>query len=182
VSAAVLTAAAQQPGRGRGAPAAPLPDNTQSLARIEAARKRAGNDPWLQAPFNFYCVAGNARANNGQAPVREPVKLFDNLYAVGSEEATVYAITTSQGIVLIDADSAARVETSVVGGLKTRRGGDPHPFQVTTDRCATFWGIISECIQAEIARRPAWRPLNAASIGTPGTSFQRRRGWPLPAA
>jgi metallo-beta-lactamase class B len=37
--------------------------------------------------------------------------------------------------------------------LKTRGAGAPHPFQVTTDSYATFWGIISECIQAEIARR-----------------------------
>jgi hypothetical protein len=93
------------------AAAAPLPDNAQSRAHIEAARRLAGNDSWLQAPFNFYCVAGNARANNGQAPVREPVK--------------------------------------------TRGAGDPHPFQVATDRYVTFWSIISECIQAEIARRPA---------------------------
>lgn len=123
IAAMALTAGAQQPARGRGAPA-PLPDNPRSLSHIDAARKRAGADPWLQAPFNFYCVAGNARANDGQAPVREPVKLFDNLYAIGSEEATVYALTTSQGIILIDADSAARVETSVIDGLSTL-GLDP---------------------------------------------------------
>ena len=118
-----LSAGARQTAGSRGAPA-PLPDNPQSLAHVEAARKLAGSDSWLQAPFNFYCVAGNARANNGNAPVREPAKLFDNLYAVGSTEATVYAITTSDGILLIDSDSAARVETSVVEGLKTL-GLDP---------------------------------------------------------
>ena len=31
----------------------------------------------------------------------EPVRLFDNLYAVGNSEATVHALVTSQGIILI---------------------------------------------------------------------------------
>ena len=100
------------------------PDNPQSLAHIEAAKKLAGDDAWLKAPFNFYCVAGNARGNSTTAPALEPVKLFDNLYAVGNSEATVYAITTSQGIVLIDSGYADRVEAQVVDGLK-KLGLDP---------------------------------------------------------
>ncbi len=100
------------------------PDNPQSLAHIEAAKKLAGDDAWLKAPFNFYCVAGNARGNSPTAPALEPVKLFDNLYAVGNSEATVYAITTSQGIVLIDSGYADRVEAQVVDGLK-KLGLDP---------------------------------------------------------
>ena len=96
----------------------PRPDNPQSLAHVEAARKLAGDDAWLKGPFNFYCVAGNARPNSATAPLMEPVKLFDNLYAVGNSEATVYAITTSQGIILIDSGYADRVETEVVASLK----------------------------------------------------------------
>jgi metallo-beta-lactamase class B len=94
------------------------PDNPQSLARIDAAKKLAGDDAWLKAPFNFYCVAGNARGNSPTAPALEPVRLFDNLYAVGNSEATVYAITTPQGIILIDSGYADRVEKEVVDGLK----------------------------------------------------------------
>src|SRR5438876_1159568 len=70
-----------QGGRARGAPAAPKPDNPESLAHTAAAKKIVGNDAWLLPPYNFYCIAGNARANNAQAPELEPVKLFDNLYA-----------------------------------------------------------------------------------------------------
>jgi metallo-beta-lactamase class B len=102
----------------------PRPGNPQSLAHVEAAKKLAGSDTWLQGPFNFYCVAGNARGNSATAPALEPVKLFDNLYAVGNSEATVYAITTSQGIILIDSGYADRVEPQVVNGLKTL-GLDP---------------------------------------------------------
>jgi metallo-beta-lactamase class B len=94
------------------------PDNAQSLAHIDAAKKLAGDDAWLKAPFTFYCVAGNARGNSPTAPALEPVKLFDNLYAVGNSEATVYAITTPQGIILIDSGYADRVEKEVVDGLK----------------------------------------------------------------
>jgi metallo-beta-lactamase class B len=45
------------------------------------------------------------------------VKLFDNLYAAGNSETVVYAITTSEGIVLIDSGTAAEVETVLVPGL-----------------------------------------------------------------
>src|SRR5215467_11138896 len=100
------------------------PDTAQSLAHIDAAKKVAGDDAWLKAPFAFYCVAGNARGNSPTAPALEPVKLFDNLYAVGNSEATVYAITTSQGIILIDSGYADRVEKEVVDGMKTL-GLDP---------------------------------------------------------
>jgi metallo-beta-lactamase class B len=96
----------------------PRSDNPQSSAHIDSARKLAGDDPWLKAPFTFYCVAGNARGNSPTAPALEPVKLFDNLYAVGNSEATVYAITTPQGIILIDSGYADRVEKEVVEGLK----------------------------------------------------------------
>jgi metallo-beta-lactamase class B len=113
--------AAQGPARGA---AAPRPDNEQSLAHVNAAKTLAGTDAWLQAPFRFYCVAGGARANNTAAPALEPVKLFDNLYAVGNSEATVYAIATTQGIILIDSGYADRVETEVVAGLK-KLGLDP---------------------------------------------------------
>jgi hypothetical protein len=37
--------------------------------------------------------------------------------------------------------------------LKSMKAGDPNPFLVGTDRYAKFWNIVSECIQAEIARR-----------------------------
>jgi hypothetical protein len=69
---------AQAPARG--GPVAPRPDNPQSLMHIEAARALAGGDPWLQAPFGFYCVAGTREAT-ADAPELEPVKLFDNVCA-----------------------------------------------------------------------------------------------------
>jgi metallo-beta-lactamase class B len=111
-------------GQGRGAPEPPRPDNPQSLAHIDAAKKIAGADPFLLNPYNFYCVAGNARAQNNNAPDLEPVKLFDNLYAVGNSETTVYALNTSDGIVLLDAGFENKAESVLVPQLQ-KLGFDP---------------------------------------------------------
>jgi hypothetical protein len=39
--------------------------------------------------------------------------------------------------------------------LKAMTRRDPNPFVVGTDRYVKMWNIVSECVQAEIARRPA---------------------------
>jgi metallo-beta-lactamase class B len=113
-----LTLTAFGQGGGRGAPPAPRPDNAQSLAHIDAAKKIAGNDAFLKYPYDFFCIPANTRANNGNAPELEPVKIFDNLYAAGNSETTVYALQTSDGIILFDSGYADRVETVLVPGLQ----------------------------------------------------------------
>jgi len=100
----------------------PATESPEILAHIENARAFAGTD--VTAPFEFYCVPGNARGNSRTAPVLEPVQLFDNLYAVGNSETIVHAITTSEGIILIDSGYPGRVETEVVPGL-IEAGLDP---------------------------------------------------------
>jgi metallo-beta-lactamase class B len=94
----------------RGAPQPARPDNAQSLARIDAAKKIAADDSFLANPYNFFCVAGNARAQNNNAPDLEPTKLFDNVYAVGNSETAVYAVTSSEGILLLDAGFENKAE------------------------------------------------------------------------
>jgi metallo-beta-lactamase class B len=54
----------------------------------------------------------------------EPAKVFDNLYFVGEREYSAWAVTTSEGIVLIDAIFHYSVDEQVVGGL-TKLGLDP---------------------------------------------------------
>jgi metallo-beta-lactamase class B len=39
--------------------------------------------------------------------------------------------------------------------LKTAKPGDPSPFIIGNDRYLKMWNIVSECIQAEVARRTA---------------------------
>jgi metallo-beta-lactamase class B len=62
-------------------------------------------------------------------PAREtwyakPVKVFDNLYFVGQSEYSAWAVTTSEGIVIIDPIFDYSVEEEVVTGLRTL-GLDP---------------------------------------------------------
>ena len=54
----------------------------------------------------------------------EPVKVFDHLYYVGEKEYSAWAVTTTAGIILIDAIFDYSVEDEVVGGLK-KLGLDP---------------------------------------------------------
>jgi metallo-beta-lactamase class B len=54
----------------------------------------------------------------------EPQKVFDNMYFVGQTEFSAWAITTSAGIILLDAIFDYSIEDEVVGGLKTL-GLDP---------------------------------------------------------
>jgi metallo-beta-lactamase class B len=90
-------------------------DEAAAAMHVENARRFAGQD--VTAPFDFFCVPGNARPNDFSAPPLEPVQLFDNLYAAGNSETVVYAITTSEGIVLLDAGTADEVERILVPGL-----------------------------------------------------------------
>jgi len=108
----------------RGAPQAPRPDNAESLEHISAAKKLAADDAFLANPNNFFCVAGNARAQNNNAPDLDPVKLFDNVYAVGNSETTVYALTSSEGIVLLDAGFEEKAGPVLVPQLQ-KVGLDP---------------------------------------------------------
>src|SRR5215468_1768857 len=48
----------------------------------------------------------------------EPAKVFDNLYFVGMTEYSAWALTTSQGIIVIDTIFDYSVEDEVVNGLK----------------------------------------------------------------
>jgi len=65
----------------------------------------------------------------GPAPARdtwfaEPAKVFDNLYFVGSKVHSSWALTTSEGIILIDTLFTYNSEEEIIGGLK-KLGLDP---------------------------------------------------------
>ncbi len=123
VTALLLTAAAQE-----------NPD-----AHIAAAKAAAGDDfPNL---LQFQCYGpgpGGPRAGAGArrggprraGPPerstwhREPVKVFDNLYFFGQSEYSAWAITTSQGIILMDTLFDYSVEDEVADGMK-KMGLDP---------------------------------------------------------
>jgi metallo-beta-lactamase class B len=118
---------------------------------VELARAAAGED--FQTLFEFQCfgpgpsaAAPGARGagappagGRGQArgggrgapgpPAREtwyapPVQVFDNLYFVGQSEYAAWAVTTTDGIILLDTLFDYAVEAEVADGLKAL-GLDP---------------------------------------------------------
>ncbi|RWX74688.1 MBL fold metallo-hydrolase [Neorhizobium lilium] len=61
--------------------------------------------------------------------VMEPQKVFDNLYFLGTRGVTSWAITTSKGIILIDAlDNDEEARQYIEGGLK-KLGLDPNDIR-----------------------------------------------------
>jgi metallo-beta-lactamase class B len=111
---AVTAFAGQAPRQAQ----ASRPETPESSAHVAAAKEMAGSDPILTAPFNFYCIAANTRINSPQAPILQPLKLFDNLYILGNSETPVYALTTPEGIILINSGYPDTGESVVAQGLK----------------------------------------------------------------
>src|SRR5262249_51407157 len=117
-----------------------LPALAQSAANtvnghVAAARTAAGDDH--MGLFNRVCAEPGQTAQSDRAaaprppgpPARsqwhaEPVKVFDNLFFVGQTEYSAWALTTSDGIILIDTIYDYSVEDEVAGGLK-KLGLDP---------------------------------------------------------
>ncbi len=102
-------------------------------AHLVAARNAAGFD--FTGTLARLCVAPAAVPNTlrdvapGPAPARdtwyiEPAKVFDNLYFVGSKIHSSWALTSSEGIILIDTLWTYNSEEEIVGGLK-KLGFDP---------------------------------------------------------
>ena len=110
-----------------------------SQKHIDAARAAAGAD--FAGVFNRICTeavpktppeprpARGANPRPPGPPVRdtwhaEPVQVFDNLYFLGQTEYSVWAIKTSDGLILIDAIFDYSVDDEVAGGLR-KLGLDP---------------------------------------------------------
>jgi metallo-beta-lactamase class B len=101
-------------------------------AHIEAARKAAGKEH--RGIFEGICTqfaqptpsrppAPATRPARTGPPDRatwhaEPVKVFDNLYFVGEKDYGAWAVTTSEGIIIIDTNFDYSVEDEIVNGLK----------------------------------------------------------------
>lgn len=101
-------------------------------AHIALARQAAGRE--YMGMFNTLCVEALAKVGKPQPPATptpgvrpapprsawhaEPVKAFDNLYWVGQTEFSSWAITTSQGIIEMDAIFDYAVRDEVVEGLR----------------------------------------------------------------
>lgn len=99
------------------------PADSAAAARHVAAAKTAAGADW-QPAFEFICAVNPTRANRPDDPLIEPTKIFDNVVAIGRLGTVVYAVTTSDGIMLIDSGYADQVETVLLPGLR-KAGLDP---------------------------------------------------------
>ncbi len=89
---------------------------------MSAANARAGSQ-WTAA-VDFLCSEEPDVGGRDQAAMIEPVQLFDNLYAIGRISTVVYALTTSEGIILIDSGYEGQEESVLMPGL-AELGLDP---------------------------------------------------------
>jgi len=88
---------------------------TQAAPQLESLLEGAGPD----------VPAGLPPVGGGRPEwYAEPVKVFDNLYYVGQTEYSAWAVTTSEGIVIIDPIFDYSVEAEIVDGLR-KVGLDP---------------------------------------------------------
>src|SRR5687768_14584043 len=113
---------------------APAPATPESL--VAAAKRAAGTD--YAGTFVRICVApenaaapaaGRGAARGATPPARvvpardtwyaRPYKVFDNLYFIGTRIHSAWALTTSDGIIVIDTLYDYAIEAEMVEGLMT---------------------------------------------------------------
>ena len=154
-----------------------------TLARI-CLLPQSGGENTSDKPFGYV-------ANPASAPARdtwyaEPAKVFDNLYFVGGKIHSSWALTTNEGIILIDTIYPYNSEELIIGGMK-KLGLDPknikyvlishahgdhiggaEMMQIALRRRASSWagptGIWSRNI------RTATRPWRRSATSSPPTA------------
>ena len=89
---------------------------------LEAARASAGTE-WLGV-VEHMCTQGQVVTGSAQDPLIEPVRIFDNVYAIGRTSTVVYVIATSAGLVLIDSGYPDQVDSVLLPGME-QLGLDP---------------------------------------------------------
>jgi len=112
-------------GGGRGAGAAPA---------AGAAGRGAGAAPAAAAAGAAAAPAGRAGgAGGGGTPdpagwYAPPLRVFDNLFWLGTRQHSSWALTTSEGIIIIDTNFAWATQPAIIDGLITL-GLDPNDIK-----------------------------------------------------
>jgi metallo-beta-lactamase class B len=127
---ATLGAVAVAAGLGAGAASAQPAANTAE-GHLAAAKAAAGFD--FTGTLARICIAPQTGPGADVAPpppperstwYTEPAKVFDNLYFVGTKFHSAWALTTREGIILIDTLYDYASEEAIVSGLR-KLGLDP---------------------------------------------------------
>jgi metallo-beta-lactamase class B len=156
-------------------------DSPGVAAQVSAAKAQAGPE-WATAA-DFFCateeqvaamkILPSATEGDVEGQRAEPMQVFDNLYFVGQRAVATWALTTSEGIVLIDAGYAARFDDTLIAGLR-RVGLDPRRIRaaVIAHEHADHYGgarLLQQRFGTQVyMSRAAWDaldPLDAARGG-----------------
>ena len=122
-----LAVATAGPGAAQPPPSTAPPDSAR-VSEIAARARAAGGAEWAET-VGFFCGRDSARANRADDPELVPTRVFDHLYALGRTSTVVWAITTSEGIILIDAGYPDQLESVLLPGLR-RLGLDPNDVKL----------------------------------------------------
>jgi metallo-beta-lactamase class B len=101
----------------------PPPPDSPTVVEIVSRAQAAAGAEWADT-LNFFCGRDSARPNRPDDPEIAPTRVFDNLYAIGRTGTVVWAITTPDGIILIDAGYADQLESVLLPGMR-KLGLDP---------------------------------------------------------
>ncbi len=96
----------------------------------------------------------------------DPGKVFDNLYFVGTKIHSSWALTTSEGIILIDTVYDYNSEEAIVEGMK-KLGLDPASVKYVIISHAHVGGPDWELIEGSVNRFPNGKPKRDI-VGTDG--------------
>lgn len=143
VPSGLMAAAAAYGSPGSGRPAADSASGRDYAGEIEAAvqsAKDAAGFEWLGTLARICLLPQSGGENTSdtvpafvsdpsRVPARhtwyaEPAKVFDNLYFVGGRIHSSWAITTGDGIIIIDTLYPYNSEEAIAGGLQ-KLGLDP---------------------------------------------------------
>jgi metallo-beta-lactamase class B len=157
--AALLGLAAASPALAQTRPSLPVsgpPDWAGFKAHADKARALAG-ERW-KAAADYFCSPG-VRVNLISDPDIAPTRLFDNVWALGDEGTTVYAVTTPDGIVLIDALYPDKYENTLLPQM-AKAGLDPARVKyvlITHGHADHFGGstFFQQTYGARVALSPA---------------------------
>jgi metallo-beta-lactamase class B len=99
-------------------PAVPPRTDSAAVTQIVSRARAAAGAEWSEA-FDFFCGQNTARANRADDPEIAPARVFDNLYVLGRTSTVVWAITTPDGIVLIDTGYPDQLEQVLLPQMRS---------------------------------------------------------------
>jgi metallo-beta-lactamase class B len=137
-----LQLSAQGRGQGQGVPLYPteqqMKESAEAQQHVAKAMSIAGEDLKVQAQNACHFMGPQRpaleRQASGQTAVArqrmEPVKLFDNLYYMGFNDVGAWAITTSDGIILLDTLNSPQEAEEIIAADLKKVGLDPANIKI----------------------------------------------------